>query len=72
MKENLTVSRPGGSPVASAALSPKVVAAISAAVVVTLGQTARIRRIRYWRARPTSAWAVQGRVSIMNSHGTRR
>ncbi|MCK6626575.1 MAG: hypothetical protein L6R45_15530 [Anaerolineae bacterium] len=72
MKENLTVSQPGGSAVTPAAPSPEVMAVISAAVAVTLGQKARIRRVRYWRARPTSAWAVQGRISIMNSHGTRR
>lgn len=72
MKENPTISRPGESPNASTAPSVEVMAVISAAVAVALGQKARIRRIRYWRARPTSAWAIQGRVSIMNSHGTRR
>jgi hypothetical protein len=72
MKENPTVSRLGENIGASAAPSPEVMAVISAAVAVTLGQKARIRRIRYWRARPTSAWAIQGRVSIMNSHGIRR
>ncbi len=70
MKENLTVSRPAEP--TGAAPSPEVMAVISAAVTVALGQKARIRRIRYWRTRPTSAWSIQGRVSIMNSHGTRR
>lgn len=72
MQENLTVSRPGESTAAPIVPSPEVMAVISAAVAVTLGQKARIRRVRYWRARPTSAWAIQGRISIMNSHGIRR
>lgn len=72
MKENPTVSRPGGVTVATGALSPEIMAVISAAVTVALGQKAQIRHVRYWRARPTSAWAIQGRISIMNSHGVRR
>ncbi len=70
MKENLTVSQPGGHK--PEAVSPEVMAVISAAVAVALGEKAHIRRVRYWRARPTSAWAIQGRISIMNSHGVRR
>lgn len=70
MKENLIVSQPGGRK--PEVVPPEVMAVISAAVAVALGEKARIRRVRYWRARPTSAWAIQGRISIMNSHGVRR
>jgi hypothetical protein len=69
MKENQTISGSGGSP---GAISPEVMAVISAAVTVAIGKKAQIRHVRYWRARPTSAWAIQGRISIMNSHGVRR
>ena len=72
MKENQSDSRPGGATAQPGALSPEVMAVISAAVTVALGQKAQIRHVRYWRARPTSAWAIQGRISIMNSHGVRR
>ncbi|NJN95691.1 MAG: hypothetical protein HC875_17050 [Anaerolineales bacterium] len=72
MKENPTVLRPGRPTVVSASPSPEVMAVISAAVTEVLGENAQIRRIRYWRVRPTSAWAVQGRVSIMNARATRR
>ena len=81
MSKNLTVSQAGlpappagvtNSSAQSRTLPPEVLAAISAAVTITLGKKAHIRRVRYWRARPTSAWAIQGRISIMNSHGVRR
>lgn len=54
------------------ALSPEVMAAISAAIVVAVGKRARITRIRYRSATPGSAWSVQGRASIMGSHSVKR
>lgn len=53
-------------------LAPEVMAAISAAVLVAVGQRARIRRIRYRSAQPATAWSVQGRASIMGSHSVKR
>lgn len=53
-------------------LAPEVMAAISAAVLVAVGQRARIRRIRYRSAQPGTAWSVQGRASIMASHSVKR
>lgn len=54
------------------ALTPEVMAAISAAVVVAVGKRGRIRRIRYRSTQPGAAWAVQGRASIMASHNVKR
>jgi Na+-transporting methylmalonyl-CoA/oxaloacetate decarboxylase gamma subunit len=53
-------------------LSPEVMTAIAAAVVVAVGKRARIRRIRYRSVQPGSAWSVQGRASIMASHNVKR
>jgi hypothetical protein len=56
-------------------LPPEVVAVISAAVVEALGQRVRIRRIRYHHGGDASrsmGWSLQGRVTIMGSHSTKR
>lgn len=52
-------------------LAPEVMAAISAAVIATVGKRARIRRVRYRSVSPGSAWSVQGRASIMASHSVK-
>jgi Na+-transporting methylmalonyl-CoA/oxaloacetate decarboxylase gamma subunit len=53
-------------------ISPEVMVAISAAVAVAIGKRARITRIRYRSAQPGGAWSVQGRMTVMASHVTRR
>jgi sodium pump decarboxylase gamma subunit len=54
------------------ALTPEVMAVISAAVIVAIGKRARIRRIRYRSTQPGTAWSVQGRATIMASHTVKR
>lgn len=59
------------SPPLSDGLTPEIVAVITAAVTTTLGQHARIKRIRYQRNEGT-VWQTQGRSSIMSSHALER
>ena len=55
-----------------AGVPQEVFVAICAAVAETLGPAVRVRRVRYLEQRPARGWAMQGRVSIMTSHATRR
>jgi Na+-transporting methylmalonyl-CoA/oxaloacetate decarboxylase gamma subunit len=55
----------------SGAVSPEVVAVISAAITASLGHKIRVRRIRY-RSPSDSSWSRQGRVTIMGSHYVKR
>lgn len=57
---------------ATEALSPELVAVISAAAVMTFGPKARIKRIHYRTGRPTTGWSQQGRMTVMTSHNVRR
>jgi Na+-transporting methylmalonyl-CoA/oxaloacetate decarboxylase gamma subunit len=52
-------------------VTPEVVAIIGAAVTMTMGKRARVTRISRPATRGT-AWASQGRVTIMGSHTVRR
>jgi Na+-transporting methylmalonyl-CoA/oxaloacetate decarboxylase gamma subunit len=54
------------------AFDPELVAVLSAAAFVALGQPVRIRRIQYSRPQRDATWSKQGRMTIMGSHVTRR
>lgn len=58
----------------SAAITPEVLAVISAAVTETFGKQVRVKRIRYRSPQydTGNVWSKQGRVTIMGSHHTRR
>lgn len=62
---------PAPSPQVEEGIPSEVVAAISAALIASLGQKTRIHRIRYRRGSPEPTWSRQGRISIMASHRTR-
>jgi len=49
-------------------LSPELLAAISAAIAVTIDKKVRIKAIRYRRTPAAASWSVQGRATIMASH----
>lgn len=53
-------------------VSPELIVLLSAAVTTTLGHKARITRIQYRSARPSSGWATQGRMTVMTSHTIKR
>jgi len=58
-------------PIVEAGISPEIVAAISAALSVSLGEHTRIHHIRYRRGAPEATWSREGRLSIMASHRLR-
>lgn len=60
--------------VSPGALTPELVAALSAAAVMALGKPVRIHRIRYHPDGPRygTEWARQGRLTVMGSHTVRR
>jgi Na+-transporting methylmalonyl-CoA/oxaloacetate decarboxylase gamma subunit len=64
-------TEPQGGLVAEDAISPEVIAVISAAVSVALEKKARIVQIRA-RSQGDGAWQRQGRATIMASHTVRK
>jgi sodium pump decarboxylase gamma subunit len=48
-------------------ISPRTIAAISAAIVVATGKKIRISRVRYRREPAQPTWATQGRATAMAS-----
>ena len=52
-------------------LSPKLIAAISAAVAVTIDKKFQIKRIRYRTGPQQMSWSKQGISTIMGSHVTK-
>jgi methylmalonyl-CoA carboxyltransferase large subunit len=53
---------------AEEAITPEVLALLSAAVAAFLGKTARIRSARRAPGQGSSQWAQQGRVFVQASH----
>lgn len=53
-------------------ISPEIIAVISAAVAVALGEKVQIKHIRYRHQPADRMWAVQGRATIMASHAIKR
>lgn len=53
------------------ALTPEMMAVISAAVTQAIGRKVRVKRIRYRAADSGTSWSRQGRVTIMGSHRVR-
>lgn len=51
-------------------ISPEIVAAISAAVMASMGAGVRVKRVRYGRTQE-SGWVEQGRIIISASHQPR-
>ncbi len=54
--------------VGDVAVSPQVVAVISAAVAAALGPGARVHRVRFVGPGERGQWAASGRAGIMGSH----
>lgn len=71
-RRSTAVAEPAAESAPTEGLSPEVMAAIAAAVTLTVGKKARIKRIQYRSTRPERGWAMQGRMTIMASHIVKR
>lgn len=51
---------------------PETIVVIAAAISVALSRRVQVKRVRYLGVSSETAWAHQGRVTIMGSHKTKR